>query len=238
MGKNLITQRRGRGYGRYRSPRHLKFTDAKHPKIRQGMGTIVDLKHEAGRIAPLAKVRIDSAQFWMLAPDGAFVGQEISIGPTGSVAAGNTNTVGNLPEGTIVYNIELQPGDGGKLVRTAGNAATIVSHGAKTVLLLPSGKFKEIDNKCLATVGLVAGGGHKEKPFAKSGKKFHAYGSKSKAYFTVKGVAKNPVDHPHGGGAHPHVGTQSSVGRNTPPGRKVGRLAPKKKPRKKPKKVQ
>jgi large subunit ribosomal protein L2 len=81
----------------------------------------------------------------------------------------------------------------------------------------------------LATVGLVAGGGHKEKPFAKSGKKFHAYGGKAKAYFKVKGIAMNPVNHPHGGGGHPHVGTQSSVGRNTPPGRKVGRLAPQRK---------
>ncbi len=237
MGKNLITQRRGRGYGRYKSPRHLKFTDAKHPKTKGGNGVIVDIRHEAGRIAPLAKVDLGDSEFWMLAPDGAFVGQQVTVGSNGSAEAGNTAAVGQLPEGTIVYNIELQPGDGGKLVRTAGNAATIVSHGVKTVVLLPSGKFKEIDNRCLATVGLIAGGGHKEKPFAKSGKKFHAYGSKSKAYFTVKGVAKNPVDHPHGGGGHPHVGTQSSVGRNTPPGRKVGRLAPKKKPRKKPRKV-
>ena len=237
MGKNLITQRRGRGYGRYRSPRHLKFTDAKHPKTKRGSGVIIDIRHEAGRIAPLAKVDLGDSEFWMLAPDGAFVGQRVTVGSKASASAGNTAAVGQLPEGTIVYNIELQPGDGGKLVRTAGNAATIVSHGAKTVVLLPSGRFKEIDNHCLATVGMVAGGGHKEKPFAKSGKKFHAYGSKSKAYFTVKGIAKNPVDHPHGGGGHPHVGTQSSVGRNTPPGRKVGRLAPKKKPRKKPRRV-
>jgi large subunit ribosomal protein L2 len=237
MGKNLITQRRGRGYGRYRSPRHLKFTDAKHPRLHEGNGVIVDLSREAGRIAPLAKVRMNEKEFWMLAPDGSYVGQEVSVGSKSPVAAGNSMPIGDLPEGTIVYNVELQPGDGGKLVRTAGNAATIVSHGAKTVILLPSGKFKEIHNTCKATVGLVAGGGHKEKPFAKSGKKFHAYGSKSKAYFTVKGVAKNAADHPHGGGSHPHVGTQSSVGRNTPPGRKVGRLAPKKKPRKKPRKV-
>ncbi|UCE91256.1 MAG: 50S ribosomal protein L2 [Methanobacteriota archaeon] len=237
MGKNLINQRRGRGYGRYKSPRHLKFTDAKHPKVRRGSGVIVDIRHEAGRIAPLAKVDLGDTEFWMLAPDGAFVGQKVTVGASGSVTAGNTAAVGQLPEGTIVYNVELQPGDGGKLARTAGNAATIVSHGAKTVVLLPSGRFKEVDRRCLATVGLVAGGGHKEKPFAKSGKKFHAYRSTSKAYFTVKGIAKNPVDHPHGGGGHPHVGTQSSVGRNAPPGRKVGRLAPKKKSRKKPRKV-
>jgi large subunit ribosomal protein L2 len=229
MGKRLITQRRGRGFGRYRSPRHLRFTDARHPRTRIGSGTVVDLVHEAGRIAPLAKVEFGATEHFMIAPDGIAVGQQVTIGPGGSITAGNTMAVGELPEGTIVYNIESQPGDGGKFARTAGTAATIVTRGAKTVLLMPSGKFKEVDNTCLATVGLVAGGGHKEKPFAKSGKKFHAYGGKAKAYFKVKGIAMNPVNHPHGGGGHPHVGTQSSVGRNTPPGRKVGRLAPQRK---------
>lgn len=226
MGKRLITQRRGRGFGRYRSPSHLRFTDAKHPRTRTGSGKIVELVHEAGRIAPLAEVELGASRHFMIAPDGASVGQQVTIGPGGKVAAGNTMMVGDLPEGTIVYNVESQPGDGGKFARTAGTAATIVTRGFKTVLLMPSGKFKEVDNKCLATVGLVAGGGHKEKPFAKSGKKYHAYGAKAKAYFKVKGIAMNPVNHPHGGGGHPHVGTQSSVGRNTPPGRKVGRLAP------------
>ena len=226
MGKRLITQRRGRGFGRYRSPRHLRFTSATHPKIREGTGTVVDLVHEAGRIAPLAKVMYGKNEQFMIAPDGMTVGQEVSFGARVAVVAGNTMPVGNLPEGTIVYNVESQPGDGGKFARTAGTAATIVTQGAKTVLLMPSGKFKEVDHKCLATVGLVSGGGHKDKPFAKSGKKFWAYHGKAKAYFKVKGVAMNPVNHPHGGGGHPHVGTQSSVGRNTPPGRKVGRLAP------------
>lgn len=232
MGKRLITQRRGRGFGRYKSPRHLRFTDATHPRLRESNGTILDIVHEPGRIAPIAKVQYGKTEHFMIAPDGLMVGQEITFGARGAVEAGNTMPVGNLPDGTVVYNIESQPGDGGKFARTAGTAATIVSHGAKTVLLMPSGKFKEVDHKCLATVGLVAGGGHKDKPFAKSGKKFWAYSAKSKAYFKVKGVAMNPVNHPHGGGGHPHVGTQSSVGRNTPPGRKVGRLAPQRKKRK------
>lgn len=229
MGKRLITQRRGRGFGRYRSPRHLRFTTASHPRIRQGDGTVVELLHEAGRIAPLAKVMYGEVEHIMIASDGLTVGQQVSLGQTGEIAGGNTMPVGSIPEGTIIYNVESQPGDGGKFARTAGTAATVVSHGTRTVLLMPSGKFKEVDRKCLATVGLVAGGGHKEKPFAKSGKKFHAYHGKAKAYFKVKGIAMNPVNHPHGGGGHPHVGTQSSVGRNTPPGRKVGRLAPQRK---------
>jgi len=232
MGKRLITQRRGRGFGRYRSPRHLRFTDASHPRIQPTNGTVIGLVHEAGRIAPLARVTYGKMEHIMIAPDGLMVGQQVTFGQSGNIEAGNTMRVGAIPEGTIVYNVESQPGDGGKLARTAGTAATIVSHGTKTVLLMPSGKFKEVDANCLATVGLVSGGGHKEKPFAKSGKKFHAYHGKAKAYFKVKGIAMNPVNHPHGGGGHPHVGTQSSVGRNTPPGRKVGRLAPQRKKKK------
>jgi large subunit ribosomal protein L2 len=232
MGKRLITQRRGRGFGRYRSPRHLRFTDAAHPRIKPGSGTVMELVHEAGRIAPLAKIEFEETEQFMIAPDGLMVGQHVTFGKGGEIVAGNTMPVGTIPEGTIVYNVESQPGDGGKFARTAGTAATIVSHASRTILLMPSGKFKEVDRKCLATVGLVSGGGHKEKPFAKSGKKFHAYHGKAKAYFKVKGVAMNPVNHPHGGGGHPHVGTQSSVGRNTPPGRKVGRLAPQRKKKK------
>src|SRR5512136_783508 len=155
MGKRLITQRRGRGFGRYKSPRHLRFTDATHPRLRESNGTILDIVHEPGRIAPIAKVQYGKIEHFMIAPDGLRVGQEVTFGARGAVEAGNTMPVGNLPEGTIVYNIESQPGDGGKFARTAGTAATIVSHGAKTVLLMPSGKFKEVDNTCLATVGLV-----------------------------------------------------------------------------------
>jgi len=92
---------------------------------------------------------------------------------------------------------------------------------------MPSGSFKTFDPRCRASLGVVAGGGQKEKPFGKAGNKFHAYRSKSKANFKVKGLAMNAVDHPHGGGGHPHVGKPSTVSRNASPGRKVGRLSPK-----------
>lgn len=231
MGKRLRTQRRGKGFGHYLAPSHLRFTDAKYPKLRQATGIVEDIVKERGRIAPLAVVNFGSQKHYMLAPEGMNVGREIRIGADAPIEAGNCLPIGRIPEGTLVYNIEVSPGDGGKLVRTAGQSATIVSHGEYTVVVLPSGRFKEMHPNCMATIGIVAGGGHTEKPWGKAGKKFHAYRSKSGAYFHVSGVAMNPVDHPHGGGSHPHVGTQSSVGRHTPPGRKVGRLAPKRKKR-------
>ena len=132
-----------------------------------------------------------------------------------------------------MYNIELDQGDGGKLVRAGGSNATVVSHDKqKTVIQLPSGAFKTIDSKCKATIGVVAGGGRKDKPFLKAGKKHYAYRTRGKQYPTVRGVAMCAVSHPHGGGGHQHVGGPSTVKRSAPPGRKVGNIAAKRTGRK------
>jgi len=192
---------------------------------------VVGLRHAPGRVGPVAEVKFEGGRTVMIAAEGMWVGQEVKSGGAVPIIPGNTAELRHMPEGTLVYNVEARPGDGGKFVRSPGTAATVVSRGDKVVLLMPSGSFKTFDSRCRATVGVVAGGGHKEKPFGKSGKKFHAYRSKSKAYLTVSGVAMNPVDHPHGGGSHQHVGKPSTVSRNAPPGRKVGRLSPKKKPK-------
>jgi large subunit ribosomal protein L2 len=199
------------------------------PPISEGVGRIIDLIHAPGRTGPLAEVDVEGEVFKMIASEGMQIGQEIYIGNSGAIVPGNILPLASIPEGTLIYNIESRPGDGGKFVRSAGNAAMVVSRGAKVVVQLPSGAMKTFDPRCRATIGVVAGGGHKEKPFGKAGTKFHAYRSKSKAYFKVRGVAMNPVDHPHGGGSHQHVGKPSTVGRNAPPGRKVGRLSPKRK---------
>ena len=146
---------------------------------------------------------------------------------------GNVLTLANIPEGTAVHNIEKLPGDGGKFVKTAGTSATVVSRGTVVIVQMPSGELKEFNPNCRAAVGIIAGNGRQDKPFAKSGKKYHTLRSRSKAYFHVKGVAMNAVDHPHGGGSHPHVGGPSTISRNAWPGQKVGRLSPKKKDKKK-----
>ena len=99
----------------------------------------------------------------------------------------------------------------------------------KTVIKLPSGAFKSLPPACMASIGVVAGGGRTEKPFAKAGKKFHAYRSIAKTYLRVRGVAMAPVNHPHGGGSHQHVGRPSTVGSDAWPGQKVGRFSPQRK---------
>jgi large subunit ribosomal protein L2 len=112
-------------------------------------------------------------------------------------------------------------------VRSGGNAAEVVSHDEKrTVIRLPSGKLRNFNPDCRATVGLLAGGGREDKPFLKAGKKFHLMKTKAVRWPRVRGVAMNPVDHPHGGGAHNYTPGRTSVARGTPPGRKVGKIAP------------
>lgn len=231
MGKRLISQRRGKG-SIYKSPKRRHRGEAKHLKIKKGRGIIKEIIHDPGRTAPLARVRYGEKDILMIAPDGLQIGQKVDIGSAVKIDRGNTLPIGEIPIGTLIYNVEAKPGDGGKFVRSAGTSAVIVGHGEKTVIQLPSGKFKSLNPECMATIGVIAGSGRKEKPFAKAGKKFHAYKSRAKRSFKVSGVAMNPVDHPHGGGSHQHVGTPSTVSRHVPPGRKVGRLSPKKKRKK------
>ena len=236
MGKRLKTQRRGKG-SIYRSPSHRHRSGPggiQYLKTRDTLkGRVNELSHDPGRTAPLAKLEIEDGQrTWVIANEGMTVEQEVKMGSNIPITPGNVLALSEIPEGTKIFNIESQPGDGGKFVRAGGTFATVVSHGVKTVVQLPSGQFKPLQPDCKATVGMVAGGGRKDKPLIKAGKHFHATRSRAKKFPTVSGVAMNPVNHPHGGGAHQHVGKPSTVSRHAPPGRKVGRLSPKKKARK------
>lgn len=227
MGKRLIHMRRGSGHPQYRTPSHRHTDDVRQPAMDKGEGIIIDFIHAPGRSSPLAVVDFDGKKDYLIAAEGMTVGQTISVG-TGKVAVGNVLKLSAIPEGTHVHNVEKQPGDGGAFVKVAGVSAQVVSRGAVVVLQMPSGAMKEFNPNCRASVGIVAGHGRPDKPFAKSGKKFHAYRSKAKAYFKVSGVSMNAVDHPHGGGSHRHVGGPSTISRNAWPGQKVGRLSPKK----------
>jgi large subunit ribosomal protein L2 len=127
-----------------------------------------------------------------------------------------------------VFNIEKTPGDGGKFVRSAGTYALLVAHDVgKSILQLPSGAMKNFNPLSRATIGIVGGGGRKEKPLLKAGKKFHSIRSKRRNWPRVRAVAMNVVNHPYGGGSKQSAGQPDSVSRNAPPGRKVGLIAPK-----------
>jgi large subunit ribosomal protein L2 len=194
-------------------------------------GEIIAFEHDPARTSPVAHVKLHSGQvIRILAPVGVFISNKVNLNG-GEATPGSVLPINQIPEGTRICNIEMRPGDGGKLVRTAGTSALIVLHAETTKVQLPSGAYKDLNPLCRATVGMIGGSGRPEKPFAKAGAKFHACESRAKEHLHVRGVAMNPVNHPHGGGAHQHIGRHSTVKKGAWPGRKVGRIAPRKKRR-------
>merc|ERR1712205_300792 len=122
---------------------------------------------------------------------------------------------------------------GGKFAKTSGGFAQIIGHieGAdKTRLRMPSGQKKTITSFARAAIGIVAGGGRIDKPMLKAARAFHKYKAKRNSWPKVRGVAMNPVEHPHGGGNHQHIGHPSTVRRDSVPGQKVGLIAARRTP--------
>ncbi len=241
MGKRIQVQRRGRGSPTFIASKKRKRGAVKlpHPKEYKDNsleGEIIDLEHERGRSAPLARVKYaDGMKEYMIAPEGMSIGDTVSIGPASELKIGNTLKLKEIPEGTSIYNIESQPGDGGKFVRAGGTYATVITRGPRRVMVkLPSGKIRAYLHDCRATIGVVAGGGRIEKPFVKAGNRYHHQRAKNHKYPVNRGVAMIAASHPHGGGQKQHIGKKSScVSRNAPPGRKVGLIAARRSGRKK-----
>lgn len=230
MGKRIISQNRGRGTPTYRSPSH-KFKGAtKHPRVDENetlKGTVIGIEHDPARSAPIAKVAFENGEEqFIIAPEGTFVGEDISCGVSADIKPGNTLPLSEIPEGVPICNIETKPNAGGQFARSSGSYATLISRGPrKVVIKMPSGELKWLNPKCRAMIGIVAGGGRVDRPFLKAGKKYHKMKSRAAKYPRVSGIAMNSVDHPFGGGNRKHPGKPTTVSRNAPPGRKVGQIA-------------
>ncbi len=229
MGKHIIPQRRGKGSLVYRSPSHRHLAKPTH--LPDGSYTVSTIVHAPGRNSPLMMLKGDERSAYYIAFNGAYVGQKVDTGSGANPNTGFSTTLGKIPDGAVVYNVESKPGDGGKFCRTAGSGALVISHGEAVTLRLASGKIRSFHPSCLATVGRVAGSGARDSPVLKAGRTAHYLRSKAKRPYSVRGVAMNAINHPHGGGNHQHVGRPSTVGRGAPPGRKVGRLSPKRRKR-------
>ena len=234
MGKRILAQRKGRGVLGFRSPSHRHIGAVKYRPFKKDEKIfkfkILDFIHSPGRGAPVAQIQYnDRTKGLWLPPEGVYVGQEFIQSKTGygqAVEVGNILPLRKMPIGTLVFNVEVTPMDGGKFARASGVAAIVRNKSKNKVeLFFRSKKAKWIHENCLATVGVVAGGGRTDKPFLKAGNKFHYVKSKAKKWPVVRGVAMNAVSHPYGGGAKqsPHKPTTTS--RNAPPGRKVGQIA-------------
>ncbi len=226
MGSPLRQQRRGKASPNYKASSH-KGKGTVEQKNAETTGTVVDIIHDPARTAPVAQIEFEDGDIRnILAPENLAIGDEITIGISAEIKEGNTLPLKEIPEGVPIHNIETQPNSGGKMVRSSGTYAFVVTQEQDgTRIKLPSGELKKLSGTCRATVGKVAAGGRLDKPLVKAGNKHHAMKAKGKQYPTVSAVAMNAVDHPFGGSAKP--GKPKTVSRHTPPGRKVGNIAAK-----------
>ena len=171
-------------------------------------GVVKTLEYDPNRTAHIALVEYeDGEKRYILAPDGLKVGHKIMNGPDADIKPGNCLPFANIPVGTIVHNIELYPGKGAQLVRSAGNQAQLMAKEGKYALVrLPSGEMRNVPLNCKATIGQVGNIDHENVNLGKAGRKRHM-GWRP----TVRGSVMNPCDHPHGGGEG-----KSPVGRPGP----------------------
>jgi len=230
MGKNLIQQKRGKGSSTYRAPSFRYKGKTSHAKLTDKTikGTILDIITCQGHTAPLVKIEFENGEkTLMIAPEGIKVGDTIMSGPESKLKTGSSLPLRSIPEGTSIFNIESNPGDGGKFVRTSGTFARIVGKtGAGVTIKLPSNKQKLFNPECRACIGVIAGSGRTEKPFLKAGNRYYAKRAKNKLYPKVSGISMNAVAHPFGSGSSHTKGRPTQASRHSPPGRKVGSIAP------------
>ena len=232
MGKRIRVQRRGRGSSTFRASTHKRVAPVQYPPMskeeREGViqGQIMKILHDPGRGSPLASIKLETGEtYYSVVPEGVYEGQPTQIGGKASVEIGSVLPLGKIPEGTIVCNIELSPGDGGKLVRSSGSYATVVAHTPDgTILKLPSGKTRHFNDLCRATIGVISGAGRVDKPFLKAGAKFHLMKAKGHMYPRTRGIAMVAAAHPYG--SSKRGGRKvTTVSRRAPPGKKVGLIA-------------
>ncbi len=173
-----------------------RVIDFKRDKI--GVPAVVEaVEYDPNRSARIALLHYkDGEKRYILQPDGLKIGQKIMSGPEADILVGNALPLKNIPAGTVVHNIELKPGKGGQMARSAGSQAQLVSReGGVALLKLPSGEVRRVQDDCMATIGQVGNVEHENVSLGKAGRK--RWMGKMPHN---RGVSMNPVDHPHGGG--------------------------------------
>jgi len=158
---------------------------------------VAAIEYDPNRSARIALLNYrDGEKRYILAPAGVNVGDLLESGPKADIKTGNCLPIANIPLGTVLHNIELRPGEGGKLVRSAGGSAQLMAkEGEYAQVRMPSGEVRKILMVCRATIGQLGNVDHENEIVGKAGRKRHRGIRPS-----VRGIAMNPVDHPHGGG--------------------------------------
>ena len=159
--------------------------------------TVVGIEYDPNRTSNIALIKYeDGTLSYILAPVGLKDGDTVVSGKNADIKVGNCLPIDNIPVGTLIHNIELNPGQGGKMVRTAGGEAQLMAKEGKYAhVRLPSGEMRLVLSRCRATIGTIGNADHSNIKIGKAGRKRHM-GIRP----TVRGTVMNPVDHPHGGG--------------------------------------
>src|SRR6266536_1234596 len=176
--------------------RKLRIVDFKRDKT--GIpATVISIEYDPNRSARIALLAYaDGEKRYILQPDGLKVGQKIVSGPDADILVGNALPLKNIPPGTTIHNLELRPGKGAQMVRSAGGAAQLVAkEGEYALVKLPSGETRKVSHDCMATIGQVGNIDHENITIGKAGR-MRWLGKRPHN----RGVSMNPVDHPHGGG--------------------------------------
>lgn len=183
----------GRGGGAKRLFRQIDFKQARFDI----QGKVVSIEYDPNRTSRIAQVVYqDGFKCYILAAQDLMVGDLVITSEKAPVRVGNRMRLKNIPQGTIVHNVELHPGSGGKTVRSAGSGATVLASDAGYVqLVMPSSEVRMVSDECFASIGQVSNAEHMHISLGKAGRS-RWLGRRP----TVRGTAKNPVDHPHGGG--------------------------------------
>ena len=195
---------RHRGGGNRRKYRIIDFK-----RNKDGIpAKVATIEYDPNRTANIALLHYaDGEKAYILAPVGLEVGTTVLSGPTADIKPGNAMALKDMPVGTVIHNIELKPGKGAQLVRSAGVSAQLMAkEGKKALLRLPSGEMRFVSIDCKATIGQVGNVEHANETIGKAGRKRHM-GIRP----TVRGSVMNPCDHPHGGGEG-----RTSIGRPSP----------------------
>lgn len=226
MGKRIISQARGHGSLSYRVRKKAYQYKIKYP-MHEGEAQILNILHSAGHTAPLMKVKAGKEIFYNPAFNGASVGQKILIGQNAASQVGNILALKNVPLGTQVYNLEINPGDGGKMIRTSGSSVIVFKkyEHNKISVLMPNKKEVLLSGDCRVSVGAIAGEGRILKPFVNAGAKFYKMKSRNKLWPRTSAVKMNAIDHPFGSGRGKRIKSKIAK-RNAPPGARVGHIRP------------
>ncbi|MBX7042283.1 MAG: 50S ribosomal protein L2 [Ignavibacteria bacterium] len=186
----ITTRFRGGGH-----KRRYRIVDFK--RVSQGEATVLAVEYDPNRTARIALIQYeDGTKNYIIAPDGIKVGEKIESSNEADLKSGNTLELSAIPVGTFIHNVELKPGKGAQIARSAGTSAQLVAKDSRySQVKLPSGEVRMILNKCRATIGIVSNPDHENISIGKAGRN-RWLGKRPH----VRGVAMNPVDHPMGGG--------------------------------------